>query len=650
MKLICGKSPVAARKFTHIYLGIAGWLFFGMPLLGQNSATTILSKVGEWPGHARGMPRAICVTNGLAYVAAYPGSLLLFDVSNHSKPVCVGSVGTLGAYDNIAVSGNYAYVAAEYTGFRVIDVSNPTKPKLVCNYDVRGRFHGFAVSGRYAYMGKQSGGPSLCVIDVSNPSNCVQVVEHRGLGIVSGIHVAGNQLFVAAGQSLNVFDVSKPGLLGNVGRCEISQFALTVTMLGNVAYVVDGNANLISIDMSDPRSPVPLGRCAITANLSGPRGKRIIVSGKYAYAGGRGQTIDVSDPKNLVCVGRYATNGIVDDLAVEGNYAYVAGMNGLEVVDISNPTNSVIAASYKTAGHTAEVAVAGNYAYLADGQEGLKIVDISDPTRCQYMGGVGIVDRFRTDVGSGYIQRLAVAGKYAYLVDSSSGLEIIDVSNPAKPSRAGSHPSRHPLGLAVKGNYACLLDGDLPPTRGPLEVNLNIIDVRNPAKCTLLSRTRCQAENIDLAGNYAYATGFGEGLQIFDVRQPSRPVKVGQYKTNGGARKSAVKGNYAFMADGTNGLQVIDVSQPAKPSLAGGFKTGGRGDAVAVAGHYAFMADGPLGLQVFDVSNPSQPVHAGLYDTSADAIGVTVAGSCVYVAAGFNGLQIFKITSSDSNK
>ena len=68
------------------------------------------------------------------------------------------------------------------------------------------------------------------------------------------------------------------------------------------------------------------------------------------------------------------------DVAVSGNYAYVAGGDGgLRIIDISNPAAPTEAGFYDTPGDARGVAVAGNYAYVADGKGGLRMIDISNP-------------------------------------------------------------------------------------------------------------------------------------------------------------------------------------------------------------------------------------------------------------------------------
>src|SRR5688572_22421285 len=69
-----------------------------------------------------------------------------------------------------------------------------------------------------------------------------------------------------------------------------------------------------------------------------------------------------------VRVGGYDTSGEANDVAVSGNYAYVADRpDGLQVIDMSNPASPQRVGGYDTSGIAYGVAVSGNYAYVADG-------------------------------------------------------------------------------------------------------------------------------------------------------------------------------------------------------------------------------------------------------------------------------------------
>jgi len=127
--------------------------------------------------------------------------------------------------------------------------------------------------------------------------------------------------------------------------------------------------------------------------------------------------IDVSDPDNPQRVGGYDTSGSARDVAVSGNYAYVADHDaGLQVIEVSDPANPQRLGGYDTGGSARDVAVSGNYAYVADGGGGLQMIDVSDPANPQRTGGYAT---------SGDARDVAVSGNYAYVADGPWGLTIL---------------------------------------------------------------------------------------------------------------------------------------------------------------------------------------------------------------------------------
>jgi hypothetical protein len=147
---------------------------------------------------------------------------------------------------------------------------------------------------------------------------------------------------------------------------------------------------------------------------------------------------------------------------------------------------------------------------------------------------------------------VAVSGSYAYVADGSSGLRVVDVSNPTNPVEVGycNTPSIA-WGVAVAGSYAYIADGDS---------GLRVIDVSNPgvpverSHCNTVSRAR----GVAVAGNYAFVAAEMAGLRVIDISEPSNPQERGSYDTPGYANGVAVSGNYAYVADGTTGLLIIE--------------------------------------------------------------------------------------------
>lgn len=118
------------------------------------------------------------------------------------------------------------------------------------------------------------------------------------------------------------------------------------------------------------------------------------------------------------------------------------------------------------------------------------------------------------------------------------------------------------------------------------------------------------------------------------MRSPSKAKTVGQLGTRGGATDVALSGDHAYVADGEAGVQVIDVSNPEKPVRVGGLDT----SEVAVSGHYAYVAGAYGGFHVIDVSDPANPRRVG-GNSTIDVQGIALTGDKVYVASG-DGLTV----------
>lgn len=141
------------------------------------------------------------------------------------------------------------------------------------------------------------------------------------------------------------------------------------------------------------------------------------------------------------------------------------------------------------------------------------------------------------------------------------------------------------------------------------------------------------ANNVDVAGNYAYIAAGSAGLVIVDVTNRRSPVIVKTVDTPGNANDVHVAGTTAYVADGASGLQIIDVTTPATAHIIGALDTDDAWDLVVYAGT-VYLADGASGLRVIDVRDSASPALLGTYDTNGVAKGVDVTGRYALVADG----------------
>ena len=162
----------------------------------------------------------------------------------------------------------------------------------------------------------------------------------------------------------------------------------SVVVSGNYVYVhcegdfvMDTFAYLEVIDISNPGSPVHVGKT--DSLLSGALGNPycLDVSGRYAYViSGFGslQIFDILNPAKPTNVNTiYSWSGFPNlsdsnSIDVVGKYAYITSQNNcLDIIDVSNPASPVLVGSIGDGDGGAKlvnplcVKVIGNYAYIA---------------------------------------------------------------------------------------------------------------------------------------------------------------------------------------------------------------------------------------------------------------------------------------------
>ncbi|MFZ1596397.1 MAG: hypothetical protein WAW26_11110, partial [Anaerolineae bacterium] len=159
------------------------------------------------------------------------------------------------------------------------------------------------------------------------------------------------------------------------------------------------------------------------------------------------------------------------------------------------------------------VDVQGSYAYVGVGPR-LVILNVSDPAHPVLVG--------QSPALPALVQGVSVVGSLAYVADGSSGLQIIEVSNPANPILRGAYDTpRFAVGVSVTGSLAYVADG----------ASLQIIEASNPANPFLLGAydTLGEAVGVSVVGSLAYVADEWDGLQIIDVSDPANPLLLGEY-------------------------------------------------------------------------------------------------------------------------
>ncbi|UXI69804.1 LVIVD repeat-containing protein [Tahibacter amnicola] len=221
---------------------------------------------------------------------------------------------------------------------------------------------------------------------------------------------------------------------------------------GNRAYLASWGSGLVIADITQPRTPVELGRFAFGFASAVTAAGNMVYVGRSTN-GGMLQVVDVTNPAQPVARGGLETRR-VSRLAHHGHHVFLAGQaepggetGGLAVVDVTNPDQPAVVTTY--AGCTTALDVSlnqqGTLAAVACGTT-THVIDIGQPANPAFLGEYAVA-----------ASTVALRGSTLY-VGHDNGVDEVDIHNPAAPVRVSRHdlpaPARRLLAAADSRVFA----------------------------------------------------------------------------------------------------------------------------------------------------------------------------------------------------
>ncbi|MBK8296534.1 MAG: choice-of-anchor B family protein [Saprospiraceae bacterium] len=299
--------------------------------------------------------------------------------------------------------------------------------------------------------------------------------------------------------------------------------------------------------------------------------------------------IDVSDPKNLF--ERYlipgAFNGpdvIHRDYDDYRCYLYAVcdeGSSSLQIIDISNLPDTAIVVydsrEFMTRVHNIfiDIPKARLYTCSENGKDGffaLGLYDIINPEKPKF---IGRYNKFG-DITASHVHDAYARNDTVYLNCGPSGFAIMDFSDASNPKpiltlKPNEYPHsgyNHSGWLTPNGKTYVMADENhgLPLKVFDLSdiVNGNVVSLLSPAKDTAIAIPHNPLVSCD----YAYVSYYYDGLQVYNIKNPSKPKLEAYYPTSTLPNNLSYKGswgNYPYLpsgnivvADMQNGLFVVE--------------------------------------------------------------------------------------------
>ena len=271
--------------------------------------------------------------------------------------------------EQIATSGSFAYVAAGTT-LTVFDITDPTAPVQIGTVDVPDRIYGMAVNANRAYLA--TGLEGVHIVEVSraksSPVMVIGLYPTPGQAVdvaLIGTHAAISNLMTG----LEIVNLEVPQNPVLVATVETPGYQRAVRTAGNLAFVIDQPSGIHSFDLSEPTAPVSVG----LHEAGRVPARNVTIHNTRAYVvyqrTGLIEIVDITSPSTPKLLGHYETSGQPEMVAADGTSIVIPKSgDGIEIVNLVDPTAPAVTTTYDTPGTARDIAIHGNYLLVADSQ------------------------------------------------------------------------------------------------------------------------------------------------------------------------------------------------------------------------------------------------------------------------------------------
>jgi hypothetical protein len=423
------------------------------------------------------------------------------------------------------------------------------------------------------------------------------------------------------------FDSSNVSFKGNFPFSY--SYALAMSPEGDLIFVGSGGGIYVT-DVSDPQNPVILSevrtRSLVDQCTYDPVSKRLYVC---AYFSGI-EIWDLTDLSSPTRMSRFPTEPYPrSGIAYIGNYLFFTTNYSIWSLDISDPYNPVVADELFIANNLiVQMYLKGNTAYIVTSSQGVKLVNVTNPLDLQSLISYGFLSGNEIDI----------VGNYLYAVNTSGTMTILNITDSLLITYAG--------GLSL-GGYATdieVFDNKAYVAKAGTDGGLQIVDVTTPSTPTSISI---------YPGDYEFVSGMGDNVylsrnskfSILDVSDSSSVQYVSGFDFPGFVNDVAVSGSYAYT--GSNGFRVLDVSDSTHPVEVGYANLNGSlvevaDNSVVVYSPYSMTANNTF--YTMDVSDPTNPVSLDSYTCPVMTWDLVLKENLVFIACWWDGVRIFNIS------
>ncbi|NQS98553.1 MAG: T9SS type A sorting domain-containing protein [candidate division Zixibacteria bacterium] len=542
--------------------------------------------------------------------------------------------------------------------------------KLASMYNFFGQTTKTVPQGNYAYITDYFSS-TFYTMDISDPATPFITGECYTYGYGKDVELRDNLAFIAAGTAgLQVVDISDPINPILAGGCDTGVSIRRIVLYGDYIYAASSDSGLRVYDISNPVEPFEVSSFFVEYGEL----KNVEINNDYLYLLGDqyGLTVmDLTVPAYPILCGSYNNlSWLSHSMAFYEDYVYIASYSlGLKVIDVSVPNNPTLAYTWNLGSDAFSVSIFDTLAYVGLDDGRLKVLDINEGLYIE-LGSINLVT---------HTSNICVVNEIAYTSLYSSGLAILDVSDPAAISYISTYDDNNQIKCVdTAGNLACW---------GDYIGELRTVDISDPVNPVELGAFSFPNSVLDVvvAGNYAHVACGYDGYWIIDISDPTNPYNAGYIDLPGSTRTMVVTDGHAFISTSQGlysvnieninqpiledsvsvpqsegiqmrarylytisyaGLHVVDITDPSNMVNIGNCYSYHDKEGLALCENYAFITG--QYFEVIDISNPEDPQLAYTYEFNCWGYDLKIVGNYLINATGYDGICIYEITHPDN--
>ena len=298
---------------------------------------------------------------------------------------------------------------------------------------------------------------------------------------------------------------------------------------------------------------------------------------------------------------------------------------GIHIIDNTDPSNPRNISFINIPGNT-DLSIKNNILYANESYGDLVAIDIQDPEK-------PVVKKFLPDVFGSYYNYATVASS-----NPDSILVIKEwISKDTTVNVDPDNPNQmYPGTSCLYCSYAYAASAT---TNGAIIPSPNTVG------------TNGSLSGFAISGQYLYSLAYGSQLNVVDIAAANDPVLANKLSLSDYSETIYPFENTLFMG-GSTGMFIYDLSDPSTPVKKGGFSHITTCDPVITDGNYAYVTlhsgttcHGAINeLDILNVSDLSNPALLKTY-TLTSPRGLSKDGNLLFICDGKDGLKIYDATN-----